>query len=259
MAVAHKGAISFGLVHIPVSLYTSSDDTGISFNQLHKKCMKRIRYKKTCPACGINEVASQDIVKAYEYEKDKYVVMEEDEFEKIKTEKDKTIYILHFSSLTEIDPIYYEKTYYVAPDGSDRAYALLKNAMESEHKVAIAKTVMGTKEKLLTIRAAKEGLLIETMYFQQELKAIPKPLGNTSVDNNELNMAKMLINNMTKSFKPEVYRDEYTDRLKEAIMQKINGSQITESKAEGAGSIANLMDALQQSVLATQNNRQQVQ
>lgn len=253
MAVAHKGAISFGLVHIPVSLYTASDKTGISFNQLHRKCMSRIRYKKSCPDCHIDDVPPEDIVKGYEYEKDRYIVIEDEELEKIKTEKDKTIYIMCFVSLSEIDPIYYEKTYYVAPEGSDRAYMLLKQAMESEQKVAIAKSVMGTKEKLLTIRATKYGLLIETMFFEEEIKAMPKPIGDIQINAQELDMAKLLINNMTANFKPETYRDEYTVRLKEAIMRKINGSEITSPQPEGAGAIANLMDALQRSINSTQN------
>lgn len=214
--------------------------------------MGRIKYKKSCPKCQIDEVSADEIVKGYEYEKDRYIVMEDEEFEKIKTEKDKAIYIMSFVSLSEIDPIYYEKTYYVAPDGSDRAYMLLKQAMESERKVAIAKTVMGTKEKLLTIRAVNYGLLIETMYFEEEIKAMPKPIGYIQINTQELDMAKMLINNMTTSFKPEKYKDEYTNRLKEAIMNKINGSEIVSPQTEGAGAIANLMDALQKSINATQ-------
>ena len=182
MAVAHKGAISFGLVHIPVDLYTATQDVGIRFNQLHNKCKSRIRYKKVCPVCNISDLKPEDIVKGYEYEKDKYVIMESEDFENIKTEKDKTITILHFADLKEIDPIFYEKTYYVAPNGSDKAYVLLKTALESEQKVAIGRTVLGTKETMVTIRPAKEGLVIETMYFLEEIKAIPKGYANVEVN-----------------------------------------------------------------------------
>lgn len=252
MAVAHKGAISFGLVHIPVNLYVAAERSGITFNQLHKKCMGRIKYKKSCPTCDLDEVSNDDIVKGYEYEKNKYIVMEDEELDKIKTEKDKTIYILNFVSLSEIDPIYYEKTYYVAPDGSDRAYMLLSEAMKSERKVAIAKTVMGTKEKLLTIRPTGAGLMIETMYFEEEIKTMPKPVGDVNLNEQELQMAKMLISNMTTEFRPERYKDEYTMRLKEAIMRKVNGSEIIQPQQDGAGAIANLMDALQQSIKATE-------
>ncbi|HOA31429.1 MAG TPA: Ku protein [Clostridia bacterium] len=252
MAVAHKGAISFGLVHIPVNLYVAAERTGITFNQLHKECMGRIRYKKSCPTCNLDEVSKDDVVKGYEYEKNKYIVIEEEELEKLKTEKDKTIYILNFVSLSEIDPIYYEKTYYVAPDGSDRAYMLLAEAMKNEGKVAIAKTVMGTKEKLLTIRSTGAGLLIETMFFEEEIKTMPRPIGDVNLNEQELQMARILINNMTAEFKPEKYKDEYTMRMKEAIMRKVNGAEIVQPQQEGAGAIANLMEALQQSIKATE-------
>jgi DNA end-binding protein Ku len=251
MAVAHKGAISFGLVHIPVDLYTATQDVGIRFNQLHNKCKSRIRYKKVCPVCNISDLKPEDIVKGYEYEKDKYVIMESEDFENIKTEKDKTITILHFADLKEIDPIFYEKTYYVAPNGSDKAYVLLKTALESEQKVAIGRTVLGTKETMVTIRPAKEGLVIETMYFLEEIKAIPKGYANVEVNPAELDMAKMLINNMTSEFKPELYRDTYTERLKEAIQQKINGEEIVELKEVSRTNVIDLMEALKQSVQAT--------
>src|SRR5690606_8591911 len=147
----------------------------------------------------------------------------------IKTEKDKSITILHFADLEQIDPIFFEKTYYVTPNGSDKAYALLKTALENERKVAIGKTELGTKETLVTIRQAKEGLIIETMYFLEEIKAIPKPVANIEVVEAELDMAKMLINNMTAEFKPEEYNDTYTERLKDAIDKKINGQEVVEA------------------------------
>lgn len=251
MAVAHKGAISFGLVHIPVDLYTATQDIGVSFNQLHKVCKQRIKYKKVCPTCNIADLKSDDIIKGYEYEKGKYVVMEEEDLEKIKTEKDKTLTILHFADLDEIDPIFYEKTYYVVPNGSDKAYALFKAALETEHKVAIAKTVIGTKEKLVTIRPAKEGLLIETMYFLEEIKAIPKAYAQVEVNEAELDMAKILINNMTSEFRPELYKDTYTERVKEAIAKKIEGQEIVEEKVAEKSNVIDLMDALKRSVEAT--------
>lgn len=251
MAVAHKAAISFGLVHIPVDLHTATQDVGIRFNQLHKTCKQRIKYKKVCPHCNGDDLKADDIVKGYEYEKDKYVVMENEDFEKIKTEKDKSITILHFADLDQIDPIFFEKTYYVSPSGSDKAYALFKAALESEKKVAIGKTVLGTKETLVTIRAAKEGLIIETMYFLEEIKAIPKPLANIEVNQAELDMAKMLINNMTKEFKPEEYRDEYAAKLRDAIEKKINGQEVVEAKPEPRANVIDLMEALRQSVQAT--------
>lgn len=250
MAVAHKGAISFGLVYIPVNLYTATQDVGIRFNQLHKVCKSRIKYKKTCPSCDV-VVKNEDIVKGFEYEKDRYVIMENEDFEKIKTEKDKSISILLFTDLDKIDPLYFEKTYYVIPNGSDKAYNLLKSALEDEKKVAIGKTVLGTKETLVAIRPAGKGLLIETMFFAEEVKELPKEIPSLETNEAELQMAKVLINNMTKEFNPEDYKDEYKDRLQEAISQKINGMEVVESKEETESNVIDLMEALKRSVEAT--------
>ena len=174
MAVSHRGAISFGLVHIPVGLYTATQDNDIHFNQLCREDGSRVKYKKVCASCG-KEISSKDIVKGFEYDKDKFVIMTDEDFEKAKSEKDKTIHILHFTDLNSIRPIYYDKTYHAVPEaGGDKAFELLRKAMKDENKVAIAKTVMGTKEKLLTLIPTDDGILIETMFFADEVKQAPK-------------------------------------------------------------------------------------
>ncbi len=146
MAVAHKGAISFGLVHIPISLYTAVQDNDIRFNQLHKDDNSRIQYKKVCGHCG-KQIDAADIIKGFEYEKDRYVVVTDEDFEKIKTEKDKSIQIMQFANLDEISPVFYDRTYHAVPEkGGERAFELLRRAMMEENKVAIGKTVLGTKE-----------------------------------------------------------------------------------------------------------------
>ena len=165
MAVSHRGAISFGLVYIPVGLYTATQDNDIHFNQLCREDGSRVKYKKVCESCG-TEISSKDIVKGFEYDKDKFVIMTDEDFEKAKSEKDKTIHILHFTDLNSIRPIYYDKTYHAVPEaGGDKAFELLRKAMKDENKVAVAKTVMGTKEKLLTLIPTDDGILIETMFF----------------------------------------------------------------------------------------------
>lgn len=248
MAVSHKGAISFGLVHIPVSLYTAAQDIDIGFNQLHKDDNQRIRYKKVCSHCG-KEVSSNDIIKGFEYDKDKYVIITDEDIEKIKTEKDKTIHILHFTDINEIDPLYYYKTYHAVPDaGGDKAFELLRTAMKQENKVAIAKTVMGTQEALLTIRPTEKGILIETMYYQDEIKEIPKFSTRPEINEAELNMAKTLISSMVKPFEPELYKDEYQMRLRKLIEQKINGKEIVAAKAEPQNNVIDLMEALKASI-----------
>lgn len=249
MAVSHRGAISFGLVHIPVGLYTATQDNDISFRQLCKEDNSRVKYKKTCASCG-KEVGPGDIIKGFEYDRDKYVVITDDEFERIKTEKDRTIQILHFTDLKTIKPIYYEKTYHAVPEaGGEKAFELLRTAMMDEGKIAIAKTVIGTKETLLAIMPTDDGIMVETMYYQDEIKEIPKAYSRPELSEAELAMAKTLISSMDQPFAPEKYHDEYQERLRQLIEQKIAGKEIIAAKPEGGeGNIIDLMEALKASV-----------
>ena len=248
MAVSHKGAISFGLVHIPVALYTATQDNDIRFNQLHKDDHSRIRYKKTCAHCG-KEVSSSDIVKGFEYDQDKYVIVSSDDLEKIKTEKDKSIQILHFANLNQISPIYYDKTYHATPDvGGDKAFELLRAAMMAEQKIAIGKTVMGTKETLLAIIPREDGILIETMFYADEMKDLQKSYTKPELNEAEFTMARTLISSMDKPFDPAQYQDEYQERLKELIEQKIAGKEIVATQGETPSNVIDLMDALKKSI-----------
>ncbi len=248
MAVAHKGSISMGLVLIPVGLYKTTIDNDIHFNQLDKESKARIKYKKYCSHCN-KEVGPDDIIKGYEYEKDKYVVMTDDDLEKIKTRKDKTIHILQFAKIAEINSIYYEKDYYAIPDtGAEKAYELLRQALLSQKKVAIAKTVMGTNEKLLVLYPTKEGMIVKTLFYHDEIAAVPKQMPKVAVDKNELDMAKMLVENMTKPFVPEDFKDEYQARLRDAIMKKIQGQEIVTADTSEPGNVIDLMEALQKSL-----------
>ncbi len=248
MAVAHKGSISMGLVLIPIGMYKATVDNDIHFNQLDKESKARIRYKKYCSHCG-KEVGSKDIVKGYEYEKDRYVVMTDDELEKIKTRKDKTIHIIQFAKMSEVDMIYYDKDYYAVPDaGAEKAYELLRQSMLSLKKVAVAKTVMGTNEKLLVLYPTKEGIIVKTLFFHDEIASVPKPVRKMKLDENELSMAKMLIENMTKPFVAENFHDEYQERLRAAIMKKIEGQEIVSADTGSTANVIDLMDALQKSL-----------
>lgn len=248
MAVSHKGAISFGLVYIPVALYTATQDNDIHFNQLCKDDHSRVRYKKVCASCG-KEVGAKDIIKGFEYEDGKYVTVSDDEFERIKTEKDKTIQILHFTDLSSIRPIYYDKTYHAVPEnGGEKAFELLRIAMKDENKVAIAKTVMGNSETLLCILPTDDGILIEKMFYDDEIKEIPKDFAKSQVNEAELTMAKTLIGSMNKAFEPAAYKDNYQERLRELIAQKIAGKEIVAPKAETKNNVIDLMDALKASI-----------
>lgn len=244
MAVSHRGAISFGMIHIPVGLYIATAPAGIRFNQLYRETNERIRYKKAVP--GVNEdVKPEQIVKGYEYEKDKYVVMEDSDFEKIKVDQDKNIHILHFTDVAQIDPVYFEKAYYSVPEsGSDKAYELLRKTMITTGKAAIAKTVLGTRETLMALLAKDDGIMVESLFYQAEIRPIPKSYSRPEISEVELTMAVDLAHALTKPWQPELYRDEYQERLRAAIQAKINGEEIVAAPvAEQAGAV-DLMEAL---------------
>lgn len=257
MAVAHKGAISFGLVHIPIQMYKTTQDNDISFNQLCKDTHERVKYKKYCPNCN-KEVKSEDIVKGYQYEKDKYVIMTADELESIKTEQDRSIHILQFTNLASVDDIYYEKNYYAIPEkNAEKAYELLRKSMFDQGVIAIAKTVLGTKETLLALCPTKSGIIVKTLFYYDEIVEIPKDIKLPKTVKAELDMAKQLIKSMTKEFDAEDYHDEYQERLKEAISDKIQGNEFVHStgKETVARSPIDLMEALKQSVANTKTTK----
>ena len=253
MGVSHKGAISLGLLYIPVGLYTTNRDNDIHFNQLCKDTKERVKYKKYCPSCN-KEVKGDDIIKGYEYEDGKYVTMTQDELEKIKTKKDKTIHIIHFVHLQEIDPIFYEKNYYAIPEaGAEKAFELLRTAMLHEGKVALAKTVIGTKENLLVLYPTPEGMIAKTLFYQDEILAIPKQIPKVELNEQEVTMAKTLINTMTASFDPSKYKDEYQERLRAAIMKKIHGEDIVAVDTSTPSNVIDLMEALQRTLAMNQD------
>lgn len=245
---SHKSLISFGMVAIPIAMYTATQDNDIHFNQLHKDDKSRIRYKKTCAHCG-KEIKAEDIVKGYEYEKEKYVVVTEEEIEKVKTEKEKSIQILHFAQLNQISPVYYDKTYQVTPEkGGEKAFELLRLALLQEQKIAIGKTVLGTKDTLMVIIPREDGMLISTMFYADDIKEIQKQYNKSEVSEAEMNMAKLLINSMDTPFDPSKYKDEYQGKLRELIETKISGKEIVTAKMESEGKVVDLMEALKASV-----------
>lgn len=253
MGVSHKGAISLGLLYIPIGLYTTNRDNDVKFNQLCKDTKERIKYKKYCPSCN-KEVKTDEIIKGYEYENDKYVIMTEDELEKIKTKKDKTIHIIQFVKLTEIDQIYYEKNYYAIPEaGAEKAFELLRSAMFNEQRVALAKTVIGTKENLIVLYPTEEGIIAKTLFYFDEIVAVPKQIPSVQLSDAEVIMAKTLIDTMTGPFDASAYKDEYQERLRNAIMQKIHGEDIVAADTATPNNVIDLMEALQKTLAMSQN------
>lgn len=254
--VSRKSVITFGMVAIPIAMHTATQDNDIHFNQLHKEDNSRIRYKKTCAHCG-KEINTKDIVKGFEYDKDKYVVITDEEIEKIKTEKEKSIQILHFAQLNQISPVYYEKTYQATPEaGGEKSFELLRAALMAEQKIAIGKTVMGTKDTLMAIIPREDGILISTMFYADEIKELQKQYSKPEVSEQELSMAKMLINSMDTPFDPSKYKDEYQERLRELIETKISGKEIVAAESEGPGKVIDLMEALRASVEKAQKGKE---
>lgn len=246
MAATMKGAISFGLLHVPVSLHTATQDNDIHFNQLCREDGFRIKHKKVCANCG-KEVSANDIVKGFEIEPGKYVTLTDEDFEKAKVKQDRTISILHFANLQDIRPIYFDKTYHLVPEaGGDKAYELLRRCMLDEHTVAIAKGVIGQSEHLLALIPTETGILAETLFFSDEVRSIPKEPAKPELSEQELTMGKTIIHSMIETFDPSKYHDEYRQRLWEIIQAKANNQEITAAPEESQVSVINMMDALQQ-------------
>ncbi len=246
--VSRKSVITFGMVAIPIAMFTATQDNDIHFNQLHKEDNSRVRYKKTCAHCG-KELGSEDIVKGFEYDNDKYVVITDEEIEKIKTEKEKSIQILHFAQLNQISPVFYDKTYQAVPEtGGEKAFELLRAALMAEQKIAIGKTVMGTKDTLMAIIPREDGILISTMFYADDVKELQKQYNKPGVSEQELNMAKVLINSMDTPFDASKYKDEYQSKLKELIENKISGKEVVAAEQAGTSVVIDLMEALRASV-----------
>ena len=251
MAYSYKGSISFGFVYIPITLHASTQEHGISFHLLDKKTKSRVKYKKTCVDCKDKEIKNEDIIKGYEYEKGKYVLFDDDDFEKIKSIKEKSIVIEQFVNVDEIDPIYYQKAYYVVPTGAEKAYYLLLQAMEQENKAGLAKSIIGTKENLIIIRAKNHQMILNTLFFEDEIKSNPNQEITEKVTQAELKLAKTLIQEMTAPFKPKQYKDEYHQKIKKAIEAKIAGKKIVAVKEKTQVPIVDLMEALKNSLKQT--------
>ena len=183
------------------------------------------------------------------------MVMTDDELERIKTKKDKTIHILQFAKMSEVNMIYYEKDYYAIPDaGAEKAYELLRQSLLMEKKVAIAKTVMGTNEKLLVLYPMKDGMIVKTLFYDDDIAAVPKQVPKMKLSEQEIDMARMLIQNMTEPFDATQYQDEYQARLKEAIMKKIQGQEIVVADTGAPDNVIDLMEALKKSLEQTKDS-----
>lgn len=254
------GSISFGLLNVPVKLYSAVSSRSIRFRELREKDGSRVRHKRVAEEDG-EEVAYEEIVKGYEIAPDQYVVMSRDELEALDPKKTKTIEIEDFVDLDQIDPIYFNQPYYIGPaPGAERAYALLTQAMAEQRKVAVARFVMRNKESLAAIRASTDGnvLTLATMRFADEVVPVSQlddvlgDVGEVEPKKREIEMAKALIDSLAADFDPDSYEDSYREELLSLIERKASGEKIVSHDSEGPEptKAPDLMAALEESLKA---------
>jgi len=258
-----KGSISFGLVNIPIKLHAATEDKDIKLRTLHKQCHSPIKYEKLCPVCD-QEVKNEDIVKAYEYTKGKFVVLEDEDLEALRKEnEDKAVEILDFVKISDIDPIFFQRSYFISPNESgSKAYSLLRKALSESEKVGIAKIIIRAKEQLAIIRVYENTLVLETIHFPDEVRRtvdVPNVPSEDKVTEKELETAIMLIDQLTSDFEPEKYTDEYRTALLELIEAKRTGKElVTPAAKEPVSNVTDLMAALQASIDRTKPQKDPV-
>ncbi|MDZ5473803.1 Ku protein [Bacillus sp. 31A1R] len=248
-----KGSISFGLVNIPIKLHSATEDKDIKLRNLHKECHSPIKYEKVCPVCD-KEIQGEEIVRAYEYAKGKFVILEDEDMEKLRKEnEEKAVEIIDFVKMEQIDPIYFSKSYYMSPsEGGGKAYSLLRKALGQSQKVGIAKIAIRSKEQLAVIRVYENTLVMETIHFPDEVRAagdVPNVPAEDKVTDKEIDTAIMLIDQLTTDFEPGKYTDDYRTALIELIEAKRTGQEIvTPVEKETKSNVTDLMAALQASI-----------
>jgi DNA end-binding protein Ku len=254
-----KGAVTFGLITIPVRLYTATEEKSVKFHLLHNGDGGRIKYQRVCSLDG-DEVGWDDIVRGYEYEKDRYVTFTDDELDAALGDMARAIDVLHFVPLEQIDPIFFQRSYYVAPEATGiKAYKLLLKALEDSEKVAVARVALREKEHLATLRAANDVFVLEMMYWPDEVRAAEFEELEKSVDirGAELDMALSLIDNLSQDFVPADYQDRTREAIEAMIEKKIEGQEVVAPEGREPAPVVDLMAALKASVEATKARKAQ--
>ena len=241
-----KSSISFGLVNIPININPILQDNDVSFNQLHKKCLTRIKYVKYCPHCK-REVKQEDIIKGYKVNEDKYITLTSEELKNLRVETEGNIEIVGFVGASEIDPVFYEKSYVVSVPSKSKAFSLFRDALEKSKRIAIAKTILSTKFYYVAIRMMGDNMIMSTLYFNEEI-IIPDAVSSAKYTKKELDLAMKLIDSLKMKFKPEEYVDEYQENIKDAIKEKQKGMKPKTVKAKRKNNIKDLMQALELSL-----------
>ena len=261
MRAIWKGSISFGLVNIPIALYPATRREELKFRLLREKDLSPVNYKRVAEKDG-KEVPWDEIVKGYEYEKGKFIVLKDEDFQRVDLEATQTVDIQDFVEVEEIDPIYFYKPYYLEPQkGGDKAYTLLRDVLADTNKVGIAKVVIKTRQYLAGVKAKDQVLVLELMHFAEELADasklhIPKKL---EVGKREMDMAKALVESMSSKWDPEKYHDDYREALMEVIEEKVEsgGKEIEEKPKpkKTPSKVIDLVAVLQESLAKTQGNK----
>jgi DNA end-binding protein Ku len=245
-----KGYITFGLISIPVRLFAAARTDRISFNMLHEVCQTRIKQQLYCPTCE-RVIERSEIVKGYEAEKDSYVTVTDEELKKVAPASSESMEILEFVQLKEIDPLYFETSYYATPEEAGRrAYQLLLETMQKTGYAAMAKVAMHQREYTVVIRPREDGLTLHTIYYANEVRAIPEygQTKNTEVKPQEIQLAEQLVKSLAAPFDPEKYEDAYQNRLAEMLEAKQAGRTVKETRTKRLAPVIDLMAALQKSL-----------
>jgi DNA end-binding protein Ku len=244
-----KGHLTFGMVSFPVRLFSAARSETVSFNMLHKDDHSRIKQVTYCQAED-KPIARTDTVKGYEYEKDHYVVIDDEDIKKVAPKTAKVMEILEFVKADQVDPIYLESSYYVAPDeGGEKPYALLFQALRESNYYGVAKVAMHNREHVIVLRPGAKGILSHTMYYVDEIRQVEEFRTDTSlVKDKELALAKMLISSLEADFEPQKYHDAYRANLQAMIEAKIEGKKVVETPSEHIAPVIDIMEALKKSL-----------
>ncbi|MGI6620112.1 MAG: Ku protein [Bacillota bacterium] len=245
-----NGTLAFGLVVIPVRLYAATQRQNVAFRLLHSECHSPVRYRKWCPACNL-PLEPGEIARGYEYEKGRFVILTDEEVEAVPGPDAHKVEILDFVKLEDVDPVFFEKSYFLEPrDGAEKAYKLLLESMKQQGKVAVARVALRARETLAVVRTYKDSfIMLETMYWADEVRAgqelrVPE---DAELDEREMKLAITLIETLSSEFEPEKYKSRQRQALEEIIQRKIQGKQIV-AEPEKAPEVIDLMEALRRSV-----------
>ncbi len=250
-----NGVISFGMVSIPVKLYTATQSKDISFHLLHKECNTRLQQLRWCPTHE-RAVEWSEVARGYEYARDEHVILTEEDFEKLPLPSKQTVELSAFVKAEEIDPVYYEKSYYLEPDAKGiKPFALLMTALREKGLTGIAKIAVRNKEQLCALRPMDGTLILETLFYPDEIRVEKTELPDVTISDKELEMAYTLIDLLSEEFEPEKYKDEYRDALMKLIEAKLEGEELPEVAAAGPAKVTDIMSALRASVEAAKKRK----